>query len=893
MYLKSHVTRYMRDIRKIYRSGQATEHSYRAALVELLQAPGNGLEAINEPQRQGANAPDLVLRRNRHVLGRVECKDLHVALDDVAEGPQLKRYRVDFHNLILTNYGEFRWYHHGEPVGDPVIVARLQDGDIQSLSRNYGDLCDLLQAFCLTTPSGITSPEELAIVMAFWTRVIVERILRILKTPGPGSFLHRHRQDLERELLPPLSNEEFADMYAQTLVYALFAARLYHQGRPEEFTLENAFFNMPDTNPFLHREFRAIVTELDPSVQWAVDQLAQHLAQTQIDEVMEGFGSRTERRDPVIHFYEDYLAALNPQQREQRGVYSTPDPVVGYIVRSVDALLRSHFGRHDGLAAPNVRILDPAAGAGSFLLKIIEQIFDTMAGQRGIWPAYVREQLLPRLFGFELLMAPYTLAHMRLERYLETETGFRLKTGERLEIYLTNSLELDESGKTRLEGEFLDHIQEEALAAYKVKEEKPIMVVLGNPPYSGTTANRNDWIDKLLDTYRRIDGTRTKSKGRGWLVDDYVKFIRFGQKQIVDNEEGVLAFITNHGWLDNPTFAGMRQSLLNSFSEIYVLDLHGNSRKKEITPTGNKDQNVFDIQQGVCIALFIKLRDHRGLARVFHNDLWGLRPDKYHALNTNDIESSDWKEIAPQSPFYLFKPFDSETWREYEKGWKVTDIFPIHSTGMVTGRDQFVLDFDYEVLRKRFEKTRDLRIPPDEIRHLVEGYELKDKSHWQLDPGRRAIASEDDWEQFFDRCLYRPFDVRHIYYHDAFVWNRRFDTMRHMRYGTIKTVRQSACTHHNPAAVTRRPMGIVLGRRHPQRVLLHLKQNKGDQSHLPTLSLPAGRNLALMTARGIERDRLWDQVICTQETASHHALSIKEVNVLLPLFLYLDEEILV
>ncbi|MCY3835706.1 MAG: N-6 DNA methylase [Anaerolineaceae bacterium] len=767
---------YYRNLEEMVNSGSATELSYRSALEELLRELDPAISVINEPKQQDFGAPDIVIQREGMPLGYIECKDLHVSLDDAAQSEQLERYRKACDNLILTNYLEFRWFRGGE-WQESLSFADFRDGKLRNVYHRNAKLRFFLERFLHSAPQDIRSPDELAQVMATLTREIAHQIHAILDEPQRKTFLWKHKHDLEQELLPALSNAAFADMYAQTIAYALFAARMELEQLPAaEFTTGTVFTHMPSTNPFLHREFGHILQYLERDVKWAVDQLTTRLGHTQISEVMRDFRSGTAQRDAVVHFYEDFLATHDPALREQRGVYFTPEPVVGYIVRSVDALLRSHFGRRDGLADRDVHILDPAAGTGSFLLRVLEQIYETMASQRGTWPDYVRRQVLPRLYGFELLMAPYTLAHMRLALYL-SDTKFTLGEEDRLGIYLTNALE---KGVQKTETLWESHIVSEANAAAEVKNEKPIMVVLGNPPYSGTTANKGEWINDLLNDYRKVDGASINERGRGWLVDDYVKFIRFGQWRIERNGEGILAFITNHGWLDNPTFRGMRQSLLESFSEIYVLDLHGNSKKKEVTPEGNKDENVFDIQQGVSIAFFVKQRGYTGPSRVFHADLWGLRQKKYDGLNASDVTDTDWQEIEPQSPFYLFKPFNQEGWKDYANGWKITDIFPVHSTGMVTSRDKFVLDFDEEVLRSRFEKTRNLSVPSDEIRYLVPGFVLQDKPHWKLDPSRKAIAEDQDWEKSFTQCLYRPFDTRYIFYHPAFVWNPRMHVMRHM-----------------------------------------------------------------------------------------------------------------
>ena len=396
--------------------------------------------------------------------------------------------------------------------------------------------------------------------------------------------------------------------------------------------------------------------------------------------------------------------------REQRGVYFTPEPVVGYIVRSVDALLRSHFGRRDGLASDDVHILDPATGTGSFLLTVVEQIYETMRGQRGIWPDYVRRQLLPRLHGFELLMAPYTLAHMRLGLYL-SEKDSPLGEDDRLNILLTNSLDRGEKKEEQL---WEDHIVAEANAAAEVKNDVPIMVVLGNPPYSVNSANKGEWITDLLKQYREVDGAPLGER-KTTLSDDYVKFIRFGQWRIEHNGEGVLAFITNHAWLDNVTFRGMRQSLLNSFNEIYVLDLHGNSKKLEATPDGGKDENVFDIQQGVSIALFVKHRDRSGPAHVYHADLWGLRREKYALLNLSDVSNTVWLELKPETPYYFFRQSSKEHKEEYNQYWSIREVFEKYSSGIQTSRDNLAIGFSVDELEQRVEEMRGENNSDEEI----------------------------------------------------------------------------------------------------------------------------------------------------------------------------------
>ena len=399
----------------------------------------------------------------------------------------------------------------------------------------------------------------------------------------------------QKTLLPGLDQAKFADMYAQTLAYGLFASRVNYSGDPVNFNLRGAAEDIPRTNPFLRDLFYHSRFDLGSRLTWMVESLVEVLRHSDMDSILAHFGRRTQQTDPVLHFYETFLSAYNPTLRETRGVYYTPEPVVKYIVRSVDHILKTRFDRPRGLADKDTLILDPALGTGTFLYFVIEQIKERFEGQRGLWKGYVEEHLLPRIFGFELLMAPYTVAHMNLSLQLK-DAGYDFKEGERLGIYLTNSLE--EGVKEKYESAFGGFIEEEANAAAEIKRDKPIMVVLGNPPYSGHSANKGEWIGKLVRDYYFVDGKPLGERNPKWLQDDYVKFIRFGQWRIEQTGEGVLAFITNHGYLDNPTFRGMRQQLLQTFSEIYILNLHGNSLKGEVTPEGNADENVFDIRTG-------------------------------------------------------------------------------------------------------------------------------------------------------------------------------------------------------------------------------------------------------------------------------------------------------
>lgn len=443
-------------------------------------------------------------------------------------------------------------------------------------------------------------------------------------------------------------------------------------------------------------------------------------------------------------------------------------------------------------------------GTATFLYMVINEIHQAIIsqGQKGLWNDYVAEKLLPRLFGFELLMAPYAVAHLKLGLLL-SETGYQFKSDQRLGIYLTNTLE---EAVKRADTLFARWITEEANAAARVKKDEPIMVVLGNPPYSGISANASvrtvtdprtgkpkqelTWVGELIEDYKVIDG-QPLGERKHWLQDDYVKFIRFGQWRIKETGNGVLAFITNHGYIDNPTFRGMRQSLMNTFTDIYILNLHGNVKKREACPDGSKDENVFDIQQGVAIGIFIKEDGKEPSGKIHYADLWGPREGKYQTLFETDLDDTEWTELAPTSPFYFFNPYEEKLRPEYEQGWKVTDIFPVNSTGIVTARDEFVIDFEPTPIRRRLEVFLDKSLGDAEVQDKLS---LSENYAWRVSGARKQLMAVKDWESLFSRILYRPFDIRSIYYHPSVVWRTRSNVMRHMLAGenvAILTTRQT------------------------------------------------------------------------------------------------------
>ena len=657
-------TTYLKAVRKNLADGNATEHTHRPALKTLLESATGAITATNEPKQIDCGAPDFVVKHRQRILGYIECKDIGVNLDETETREQLKRYFHGLENLILTDYLEFRWYVDGDMRAKACLAEADRNGKVKPSENGPAEVGQLLADFLAHEPVGISRPKDLAVRMSRLTHMIRDIIVETFANNKASGLLKDLREALAKVLIPDIAQEEktseFADMFAQTLAYGLFAARCNHPaGKP--FVRLGAAGEIPKTNPFLRHLFETITgADLDDEPYAPiVDDLVQLLDDADIHAVLLDFGKRTRRQDPVVHFYETFLAEYDPALREARGVYYTPEPVVGYLVRSVDRLLKDRFGCPGGLAdeatityerqgetdstgkrttitetAPRVLILDPACGTGTFLYTVIDHIREQFmsAGNAGLWNGYVRKHLLPRLFGFELLMAPYAVAHFKLAMQLaghdlsdaqRKNWAYDFAGDERLGVYLTNTLEEADKKIETLYGP-LRALSDEATAAAEIKRDMPIMVIMGNPPYSGHSANKGQWIKQLLkgtdtltgrstENYFGCDGEPLGERNPKWLNDDYVKFIRWAQWRIERTGAGILAMITNHAYMDNPTFRGMRQSLMNTFDEIHIMDLHGSTKKKEVCPDGSKDDNVFDIQQGVAIMLMVKLPEKEKL----------------------------------------------------------------------------------------------------------------------------------------------------------------------------------------------------------------------------------------------------------------------------------------
>jgi len=844
------IQKYFNDVRKIYLRGDYTEWSYRTPFENFIKGLNPDYNLLQEPKRTaGLGAPDFKAFYKSRKVGFIETKDLDKNLDEVLDTEQLKKYIESVDNLILTNYLRFILIRKGRKVYDCNLftLSDLEKGRLTTSEERISTFISLLTEFFGYKLPTIMSAEELAFELSKRAKLLKELAaeqlsedLKKVENGEPPSSIYDFYQGV-KELIKDIEIEDCADAYAQTITYGLFLAK---KNCPNTLDRRIASHYIPKNVGTIKRIFLNISgEEFSPNISWIVDDIIDILNASKLDEILTKINKRGKKdKDPIIFFYEDFLNYYEPEKRKHLGVYYTPRPVVNFIVNSVHSVLKKYFDKPLGLAEDSINVLDPAVGTGTFFWIAFLVVLGELKrqGLGGIIPDKIKNHLLKHFYGFEILITPYIIAHIKLTDLLQ-RWHYEFEDKDRIQIYLTNTLE-----PTEVHGllPFLREITEESRVANQIKLQKPVLAVIGNPPYAGESYNKGEWITKLLkegykrpdgtkdDGYYKVDGKPLGEKNPKWLQDDYVKFIRYAQWKIDQNGEGVVGFITNHSYLDNPTFRGMRESLLQSFDRIYILNLHGNALKKEKCPDGSKDENVFDIKQGVAIGIFIKNKKFKD-KKVYYADLWGTREYKYHWLDRHTIDNVEWQEIKPTSPFYFFVPRDTALEEEYNKFWKITDIFPVNSVGIVTARDHFTIKWTPEEVWRTI--TEFIQMDVEEARRKFKlGKDVRD---WKV-----AFAQKDLKESGPDKnkivpILYRPFDARYTYYTGK---SRGFHCMP-------------------------RP-----------EVMKHLLKE----------------NLGLITVRQVKAGNFWNHCLCTDKIIESSIISNKtsEINYLFPLYLYSNSD---
>ncbi len=821
---------YLEGIKDI--TPEKNELTHRAFLQILLKGLkdhfNKEFKIEHEPKKdkQGGQ-PDFRVSFQGLNIGYIENKKVGTNLRQLLKSDQVLKYLELNPNLMLTDYLNFVWVGKDEN-NEPLIKREISIASPDELSKplkpNPQTECDLIgffKGFFNYEAAPITNAKDFATHLSTPTKYLKDALIQYQKDDQVSSIFKNFKEYLYEEL----SFEDFSDAFAQTLTYSLFIAKLNHPF--EKINLDNVRSSIPK-NFAVIREMADFLKKLDAikEIQWLLNEILSSINHVDMDSILKDLN---DDKDPYLHFYETFLSAYDPKLREKKGVYYTPDSVVKFIINALDSLLKTHFkdaplGLKSALDNENIKLLDFATGTGTFLLeafrKALEMRKTSDGGTSTKEDKY--QNLLKQFYGFEYLIAPYAIAHLNLSQAFKEEFKKPLKENDALQIILTNTL-IQPSEIVAYRG--LSPIFEKELSnAQEIKKNENILIITGNPPYSGASSNEGlfEWevkatygiepefqtieiekkvklTDKIQTLLKNIQTQKESGsknalkelknlhskyklqneKNPKWLLDDYVKFMRFAQNKIKSLGHGLFGFISNNAFLDNPTFRGLRRSLLECYDELYILNLHGNARKKEKTPQGAKDENVFNIMQGVSINLFVK-KAQATKQKIFYYDVYGGRVEKYTFLAQNDLNSINWLELAPREPFYLLIPQKTPLLEEYEQGFSVQEMFQVGSTGICSQRDHVVFHKDKESLLKLLKDFSTLE--PSELRRI---YNIKkDGRDWRLEYAIKDVkANANNLEKYIVSCQYRPFDYRWTYYtgkSKSFIAYPRGEVFKHM-----------------------------------------------------------------------------------------------------------------
>ncbi len=678
-----------------------SEYRCQQALKNLLTDQLPAFQVDFNPRRGTIGAPDFIIWDGAKPVGYLFAYPLGTSLESVENSRRFAIQNAALPNIILTNYLEFHGYSQSHKQ-QTVTLGRFVDQHIQA-DRNPGNLNGLLQGFSQYQAPTIEHAEPLSEQLGQIAREL-RYLLSAAMTEEPIDRELLSQMQVFRDLVPDLTPDTFADMYAQTFISALFVARVRHQGaaRQKAFNRRDVYWDLPPTNPFMRDLFQAINNApLDERVAWLVDALAALLTQTDIESVLRDFGRRTHPEDPLGQFYENFFRHYTGEENRARGIAYTPEPVVSYILRSVNQLLRKRFDQALGLASPKALIVDPAAGSGTFLYLITQQIYDILRQQHqlGAWDTYARDDLLPRIIGLDIGLAPYAITHMKLAIQLR-RLGYSFASNQRLRVYLSNALDCDPA--TTNEHAFAQLLQTEMQQGCLPVGDYPMLVMVGNPPQRQYAAN-------------------SPRPGFDDLEQDYARFLRLGQQLMTQHKSGILAFVTPNDFLTDPDYSTLRQQLLGTFRDAYFLNLHGQNGEK--APDNITDENLFDTDHGLVVSIFVRRDTHHDDNRVYYADTWGTQADKSNWLLEHDVYDSEWQRINPQAPDYLFIPqvLHVSSGSEPETGWKLTDIFPVSLNGIAADADQlrYTDAGAHEVAQRRHIPSSHVLYRPFDSRYVI------------------------------------------------------------------------------------------------------------------------------------------------------------------------------
>lgn len=776
---------YLRAIRAVYRA-RGTEGSFRTAFQNFLEGVIGerhlAAQILHEPKRAGTlGAPDFRITNTESLIGYIETKKPGENLAAHIHSEQIQKYQQLSANILLTNYTEFVWIYKGAVqtanLGNAIDVLTAQHPAMEHIDA----VEKLLLHFFSVPAKGLCKVQDLVKALAPRARLLRDFFVPTLQEQisQQKGLLYGIYEGFKGQVFKELKPSEFADVFAQMIVYGLFLGRL-QSTRSEPLTPTNIDGYIP-RNFALIRELIQLLGHLDDEayqpIQWVIAEIFDIINAFDLEAIHQELSFHKPRnsqeeaihiKDPYVYFYEDFLKGYDNELRRSMGVYYTPLPLVQFMVRGVDSLLRKEFGLKDGLAHENVTALDFATGTGTFLVEMFRTVLDSLPAQSGKRNLVIKNHLLKHFYGFEYMIAPYTIAHLKLSEFLK-ENGYTFEPQERVGVFLTNTLESTLSEK---EAPLLfSSLSKEKVEAQRIKD-KELLVIIGNPPYNCESRTKTPG---LLDAYKQIDGVPLKERNPKTLNDDYVKFIRFAQQKMDQVKEGIVAVVTNNAFLDNVTFRGMRASLLKTFDQIKILNLHGNARKKEKAPDGGKDENVFGIQLGTCITFFVK--NPQGEKGVFYEEVFGKQSEKFRYLQSYTLEDLSFNALDINNPPYYLVPFQGFT--NYQQFCDLKGIFQIYNSSIKTDRDKMAIGFTPEELRTRFDEVA--RLAPQEVRQKYQpGAKERDREIEMVQAYLKTCAS-----YCMEKILYRPFDTRYTEYtgKPGLIARPRCGVMQHMLAG--------------------------------------------------------------------------------------------------------------
>jgi len=771
---------YLKEIANTTIQGDAREESYYPHLSNLVKAFSESIGKSKThitilPKKTEAGNPDFRIWDGQHnIVGYIEAKVPGADLNRIEDSEQLKRYRDTFPNVILTDFYEFRLYRDGSLVektfiGRPFIAEKLKTHPPIENEKDFLNLFDKFLSFSLPK---VFSAETLAIELAKRTRFLKEEAIHqeLIDEENGNNQILGFYDAFHKYLIAGLTKEDFADLYAQTITYGLFAARTRTEG---DFNRKLAYNFIPPTIGILRDVFQFIsLGNLPQRMEVIIDDIAAVLNVADISTILQDYYKKGKGQDPIIHFYETFLNKYDPKTRERRGVYYTPESVVDYIVHSVNEILKIDFNKEDGFANTDVTVLDPAGGTLTFLAqtaKFAIEDFTKKYGE-GLRANFIKEHILEHFYAFELMMAPYAIAHLKMS-FLLDEYGYKMKDTDRFKLYLTNTLEIEDLEQTRIPG--MASLSEESKQSTLIKKEQPILAIMGNPPYSVASYNKSDFIEEIMDLYK--EDVRDE-KNIQLLSDDYAKFIRFCHWKIDQVGKGIMGLITKNTYLNTSAFKGLRKQLLQSFDKVYVLNLHGKLYEKVLD--GGKDQNVFDIRVGTAILLCVKTgeKNDKEFASLFYADLYGDRNSKYDYLEHHNITNTAFEKLNIDPTYFFFEMKNFNEADLYNSFWKIDRIFDLNNTGVETGRDHFILADNKKELENRLQLFINSNLPLDLLRKT---FDLTDQPNFKLEKVKSFFKKYEDDK--VEKYYHKPFYFRRIYYDRLFLRRHSKIVMQHLK----------------------------------------------------------------------------------------------------------------